>query len=367
MSRFFMHLKKTATWPFKRFGRGKVIIALVILVILGFVFWPKGQAKDQIQYQSVKRGTIQSTVSASGILTGKDNANLRFKVGGKLSYVNVKVGDKVTKGDLLAGIDVQDLNLNLETAQNNLRTAQAALDKTLDDIHLFQYGNGGFGNVGSASETQTQKQTRVAAEMNLNNAKDSVASTQRAYQDAVIVSPLDGIITQSPFYPGQTVSAADAIVQVVNESEIYFDSDIDEADIAKISVNQPVDVTLNSYPDKTFKGYVAEILPVTKTTTSGATVVTTRINLQNPAVTFVNGLNGQASIITAQAQNTLTVPVDALRDDKTVLVKKSDGLHAVQVTTGLQSDTDVEITSGLNEGDEIVINPTVVKPNQIKK
>ena len=236
----------------------------------------------------------------------------------------------------------------------------------LDDIHLFQYGNGGFSNIGTPNETETQKQARVTAEMNVNNAKDAVAAAQRAYEDAVIVSPLDGIVTQVPFYVGQVVSPADIVSEVVDETQIYFDADVDESDISKVSLNEPVDVSLNAYPDQVFKGYVAEIKPTTKTTTSGATVVTTRINLQNPAINFVTGLNGQADIISAQKSNVITVPLDAVRDDNTVLVKKADGIHAVKVQLGIESDTDAAVVSGLKDGDQVVMNPSVVKATMIK-
>src|SRR5581483_5897049 len=183
-------------------------------------------------------------------------------------------------------LDVQQLNINLQQAQNNLASAQASVDKILDDIHLFQYGNGGFGNVGTANETETQRQARIAAQETRDSAVDSVKAAQRAFQDAVLYAPISGVVSQANPVPGQNITVADTIVQIVDDSQIIFAADVDESDIANISLNQPVQVSLNAYPDQTFNGFVSDITPVTKTTSSGATVVTVKVDLQNPAVNF---------------------------------------------------------------------------------
>lgn len=333
-----------------------ILIAAVIVIFALFNFFdPKKQT--QLQFADVKKQDIESTVSASGTLTGKNSANLRFKSSGKLGFINIKTGDSVFTGQIIAGLDTQDLSINLQQAENTLRDKQATVDKILDDIHLFQYGNGGFGNVATANETMTQRQARTTAEVARDNALDNVKAAQRAFQDTVVISPINGIITQAIEVPGQTVSGADLIAQVVDASEPFFDTDIDEADLSKVAVGQFAAVTLNSYPDKTFRGTVNQILPTTKTTSQGATVITVKILMDNQGFRFVNGLTGQASIITGHAGKVLTIPLEALRDDNTVLVQDNDGLRVQKVTPGISSDTDVEIKEGLKEGDKVLLNP----------
>lgn len=333
-----------------------ILVILAVAIFLGFNFFGRGK-QTPLQFTQVKRQDIKAIVSSSGTLTGKNSASLKFKSSGKLSYINVKAGDKVYTGQVIAGLDNQDLAISLQQADNTLRDKQATTDKVLDDIHLFQYGNGGFINVGSSNETMTQRQLRTTAEVARDNAFDNIKIAKKALSDTVIISPIDGIVTQAISIPGQSVSGADLIAQVVDTSGIYFDTDVDEADLSKVSLNQPAEVTLDAYPEQIFKGTVDQILPQTKTTSSGATVVTVRIKLDNPKLNFVNGLTGQASIITTEVKDALTIPQEALRDDNTIIVQTKDGLKSEKVSAGIRSDTDVEIKEGVSEGENVLLNP----------
>ncbi len=346
----------------------KILTILVVIVLLlagFFIFVPRNKG-PVIQTAKVQKQNIKATVSSSGLLAGKDTANLRFKISGKLAYLNVKSGDSVNPGDTIAGLDTQDMNITLQQSENNLRAQQANAEKTLDDIHLYQYGNGGFPNVGSPNETETQKNLRTSAQVARDNAVDTVRAAERQFQDSVIASPISGTVTTVGPVAGQIVTPTETVAQIVDWSQIYFDADIDESDIAKITVSDPVEITFNSYPDQTFKGTVEQVLPTTKTTTSGATVVTVRINLGNPSIHLISGLNGQASIIYAEKSLVLAIPQEALRDDNTVLIPTPKGPHSVKVTPGLRSDTDIEITSGLSENDTVITNPSAVKIGAIK-
>lgn len=324
------------------------IIILVILVILGIIvfksFGPKKQAP--LQFASVKKQDIKSTVSSSGNLTGKSVANLKFKSGGKLAYIKVSAGDNVLKNQTIAGLDTQDLNITLQQAYNTLRDKEAAKDKAEDDVKGHD-----------SDESFAQKVTRTAAEVAKDNAFDNVKAAQRAFQDAVIFAPFSGIVTQAVEVSGQTVTSADLIAQVVDFSSIYFDTDVDEADISKVAVGEDADVTLDAYPGEVFKGKVDQVKPQTKVTSSGATVVTVRVILDSPKIVFVNGLSGESSIISATSLNTLTIPQESLRDDKSVVIQSGNKLAEKKVETGISSDTDVEIKSGLNEGEKVLLNP----------
>ncbi len=171
----------------------------------------------------------------------------------------------------------------------------------------------------------------------------------------MIISPISGLVTKAPYIPGQVIGS-DAVVQVVDFSQVYFDTDIDEADIGKISLDQRAQVSLDAYPDQVFTGVVEKMIPQTKTTSSGATVVTFRINLDHPAIALVNGLSGQASILLAEAKAVLTLPLEAVREDNTVLVQTKEGLKMEKIETGIKSDINVEIKKGLNEGDRVLLN-----------
>lgn len=346
-----------------RFSKKILIILIVLLGIAGGIFYYTTRSTGPvIQTAQVKKEDIKTTVSSSGTLTPKESANLKFKTGGKLAYLNVKQGDKVFAGQVLAGLDSADLAINLQQAQNSYRARQADVDKTLDDVYLFQYGNGGFSNVGTQNETMTQRQLRTDAEVLRDNAFDNLKQAQRTFQDTIIISPIDGLVIQADFLPNQFVSPADLIATVVNDNQIFFDAEVDEADIGKIKIGQKAEVSLNSYEDRIFKGTVAEIEPATRETSSGATVVIVRISLEKSDMKFVAGINGQAEIIYDETANALTIPQEALIDEKEVIIKKGENqFEKVPVETGLSSDTEIEIKSGLKEEQEVVTNPDAVK------
>lgn len=306
-----------------------------------------GNKKDApFQFATVKKQNIQQEIAGSGTLTGKNSTSLHFKTSGKLAYINVNVSDKVYQGQVIAGLDTEDLNINLREAENTLRDKRAIVDKIKDDLK-------GVG----ISETYAQRQTRTTAEVAQDNAYEGLLAAQKALRDSVIYSPIPGVVIHALDVVGQNVTVSDLIAQIVDSSQSYFDTDIDEADIGKIKIRLLANITLDAYSDTKYWGSVDQILPQTKTTSSGANVITVRIKMNTKPDNFINGLSGEASIIIKSAKNALTIPLEALRDDNTVIVQAENGLKPVKITPGISSDTDIEITKGLREKDRVLLNP----------
>lgn len=326
------------------------LVAIVVIITGAYLFFNRGNGA-QLILQEVKRANIKSTTSASGVLTGKTTVNLKFKTSGKLAYINVKTGSQVTKGQALAGLDTQDLAITLQQAQNSLREAQAKVDKVHDDL-----------KDNDDKETYTQRQTRTSAEVTKDNAYDEVKAAQKAFQDAIIYAPINGVVTKVGAEPGQNVSATDIITQIVDHSEIFFDADLDEADLGRISLGQSAIVTLDASTGQELAGTITQILPATKLNSSNATVVPIRISIPTISFPFVNGLSGQTTIILQDIKNALVIPQEALLTDDTILLKTAKGVKKQKIQTGINSDTEVEVISGVAEGDWVVTNPSVYKP-----
>ena len=328
------------------------------MVVIGLIILSQTRTKTQLpQTIEVKREDIQSAVSASGTLIGANTLNLHFQTSGRLFILNVKAGDKIYKGQVIGSLDATEELSILNQAQNTLRDKEAALRKIYDDIHLFQYGNGGFANVGTGNETETQRTQRSSAEVTRDNAFEEVVKAQRALADTSLISPVSGLVLKADFVEGQNVTAGDTIVQVADSTRIIFEAEVDEADSQKIAVNQRAKLTLDAYPDQNFEGNVSEIAPLAKNTSAGATVVVAKIALENAKINFIAGLNGQATIIQREEKSVLTIPLEALREDNTVFVQEGGGIRPKKVVPGIKSETDVEIKQGLNESDKILLNP----------
>lgn len=326
------------------------ITALIIIIgISGYYFWPKPK-EEAVQTVEVKTGEVKAVISTSGTLEGTDSADLRFKISGKLAQINVKVGKRVARGDLIAGLDTQDLSINLQQAYNTFEAKDATAKRAEDDVKDSE-----------DDETYTEKEDRTAAQKARDNAFDDIKAARRAFQDAYIYSPISGIVTKADLNVGQVVGVTDIIARIVDESEYVFEAEVDESDLGSVRIGQNADVTLNSYPDQIFKAVVSEITLSTETTDSGATVVIVKLALGRPAINFVSGINGQADIVTDSVSNALVIPIDALMENDEVWIQKGESFEKVKVETGIQSDIEVQIKSGLSVGDQIVTNPQAVK------
>lgn len=331
-------------------GNRKIIIlsAVIILILAIFVFnFFAPRKQGSLQFTNVIRQDIKETVTSSGTLTGKKVVNLKFQSAGRLAYINVKAGDRVFAYQTIAGLDSKLLSIDLQQAQNTLRDKQAAAEKVEDDVKDH-----------SKDETYAQRSTRTTAQVARDNAYDDVKAAQQALLDAHIYTPIGGIVTQAPQTPGQYVSSSDLIAQVADISAIYFDSEVDETEISKISLGQKAEITLDAFGEKVFTGTVDQIIPQVKTTSSGATIVPVKIKLDSTEVTFINGLSGQASIVVKMAQNILTLPQEALWDDNTVFIQKNGSISPAKVIPGIYSDTFVEIKEGLIGEEKVLLNPT---------
>lgn len=330
----------------KRIPKGILLAAFLIFGVAGWLLFSRTR-QEPIELATVTRQDIKTVVSASGILAGKETVNLKFKSSGKLAYLKVRAGDKVKKEQAVAGLDTQDLAITLQQALNTLRDKQATAEKVLDEVKNHD-----------KDETFAQKATRTTAEAARDNAYDAVRAARRAFQDAAVVSPIAGIVTQqAELSPGQFVSPSDLVAQVTNFSEKIFLADVDETDIAKIKVGQSAEITLNTHSDKIFTGTVSEILPQAKTTASGATIVTAKIKTDEKEIPSISGLNGQANIIVSEAKGVLALPQEAVAEERYVLVDSAKGPVKKEISAGIKSDTHIEVKSGLNEGDKAVANP----------
>jgi membrane fusion protein, macrolide-specific efflux system len=340
----------------------KVLVpGIIIILALGWLLYPKSSTPIQLDTVKVEKHDIKAIISASGILTGKESSILKFRSGGKLAYLNVKVGDNVSAGQVIGGLDTQDLNISLQQAQNTYRDKQALAQKAEDDIKGHE-----------SDETYAQRATRTSAQAARDSAYDGVKAAQRAFQDAVIISPISGVVVdQASITPGQNISTSDIVATIVDFSQFEFSADVDEADISKIGLNQKAEVSFNAYGDQIFTGQVSKIAPQTKTSSSGATTINVRVTLDQNNLHPISGLSGNANIITSEASGVLTIPFESLGEDNQVVVKKGPSFEVVKVLTGVESESDIEIISGLSDGDIVLKNPSTylaskkIAPNPI--
>jgi RND family efflux transporter MFP subunit len=341
-------------WFKNRSRRGKIII---ILILAAIIYWRYSAAKNggvEIDVAKVAREKLTENVSASGDVIADNSANLVFQTAGEVTEVNFKEGDTVKKGDIIAKLDTTLLYNNYLIAQANLRAAEATLDRVYDDLQGHE-----------TDESFTQIETRTAAETAKDKTYWSFASASKSLEGAYIRAPFDGVVTQVPqdIVKGSVISLpSSATFQVVGPETTFFEAEVSEVDIIKITSGAKANIDIDAYPDETFDGTVSGLGFESITTSTGGTAYHVRITLpENNDTKFMIGMNGDADIILSEKSNVLLIPVNSLveEDDKTyVWVVENSKAKKQEINTGISSINDIEVISGLSEGQEVIVRPS---------
>jgi RND family efflux transporter MFP subunit len=347
---FFSKAKRVA-WEHKRIS----IVAVVILLIIGFVVWPKGS--KQILTEKVKKQDVVKLVSITGNVDAQTFVNLTFQMGGTLSYLGVKTGDSVKVYQTIATLDQRTVQKNIQIALANYAEQRNAFDATSNSYN------------DTPSQQATSNQMRRILEDNqydLNKAVASVELQDLVRQQSVLTSPIAGIVTRADAVTtGVNVTPATTFT-ITDPGSLGFKMEVDEADIGQIKIGQAVNVSLDSFPNDNLKLTVKKIDFVNHVTSSGgnAFYVEAALPMQN---NYRVGMSGNADIVIDTRNNTIAIQSSDIFDNNYVYVKTAKGFTKRKLNLGLQSDTEAQILSGLSEEDTVAIDPTSVPQNQIVK
>jgi len=394
----------------------------MILSIVGFAGWKiLGNKKQELQYQmaKVEKGTLVVSISASGTISSANSVGVTTKAGGTVTQVYVKDGDTVVKGQKLAEINLDDEAKERQAASwvsylnalEGVKTAEAgkitadigmweerqAIFDAIDDI---DYKNNNSINPDTKKEytdsermiidktLEEAQKTFVALELKYKNAdadiayaKAKVASSLSSYQQlsSTITAPASGKLTNFSLSPGVyiqsssttsnetgavTISSQKIGVIKSPEGRLQATVNLSEIDIIKVEPGQKSTLTIDAYPDKTFTGSVLSVDTSGKIS-SGVTTYTIIVLLDSTIIDIYPNMAVNANIILDSKSDILLVPVNAVQSQNgqaTVRVMQNGQVKNIPVETGLFSDTQTEIISGISEGDEIITNiitPTV--------
>jgi len=326
-------------------------IILVIFLILLFFLRPK--PPKPVETTKVTHQNLVQTVSITGVVAAENAANLTFPFAGKIAYLPFNEGDSVAKGQVIASLDPSDLQANLRQAEQDFTAAKAASEKL--------YNAQGY----PTAESFDQKVARTAVDAAQNKAYDNVVKARKAIADSSLIAPFSGVLVREDVKNVGVNVSAGSTWTIIDPSTLEFKMEIDEADIAKISTGQNVNVNLDAFPDETLKLTVTNIDLVTHTTSSGGNAYFVKANM--PVNTkYRIGMNGNADIITGDLHDVLVIPFASVQNDNEVYVKTGNKFKLKKVRLGLENDISAEVLSGLTEGDEIATDPTSVSKTDIK-
>lgn len=348
--------KKLSSWLKKH----KLLISFFIfLIILGIIYLPPKinayLVGPEIDYKTVlpQKGSLTQTVDVSGEVKAENQATLKFQTSGKLAWVGVKKGDQVKKGQVLATLDKRELEKKLQKEIYDYLSERWDFEQTHDD-----YNTQGL-PLEKSILSDAAKRILEKSQFDLNQTVLDLEIAALANELAVLTTPIAGIVTQvdSPL-AGVNITPATANFVVTDPTKMYFETDIDEADISKIQIGQKVLVVLDAFPDEEFESQVLSLDFAAVATKGGGTAFPAKISLpQNENLKFKIGLNGDAQIIVAEKNDLLYIPAEAIieKDGQTfVEIIDQKKLKEIPVETGLATDTQTEILSGLDPSQKVV-------------
>jgi len=352
-------------------------VVLLLLAIGGALWWWLGRPKPvSVLTASVGRGMVEATVAntRAGTVEACQRTKLSTIAGGRIEVLAVKEGDKVKKGQLLMRLWNDDQQAEQAFAQAQLETARRRVAEacTLADLaqrefkrqeQLFQQG---FISEGALDNLRTQADARVAtcatARSDVAQAQARIKVVGTASQRTVLVAPFDGTVAKivgevgeysTPSPPGVAMPPA---IDLIDESCLYVAAPMDEVDAPKIAVGQPVRITLDALPGKSFAGKVRRIAPYVTAVEKQARTVEVEVNFDDPrsAGRLLVGYSADVEVILDVRKDVLRVPSSALLQGGRVLLLQAGKLVEQPVKTGLANWEHTEIVQGLQGGERIV-------------
>ena len=291
-------------------------IAVATLVIGGAWIYRRAEANEAppFQFAAVERGTVKSTVSATGTLNAERTVQVGTQVSGQIAAIHVDFNDRVSKGQLLARIDPTLQQQAVQDAQANLAKAQAQLElaKQEYDRNEQLYG----AKIVTAAEWNVVQSNYAVAKANVQSAQISLQRARQNLAYTSIHAPIDGVVVERNVDVGQTVAAslsAPQLFLIANDlSQMEILASVDESDIGSIREGQPVTFTVQSFPNREFTGTVKQVR-LQSATTDNVVSYTAVVTVSNPEGRLLPGMTATVKFETAVAENVLTVPTAALR------------------------------------------------------
>jgi len=339
----------------KRFAtkRRLVILGIIILAIIAVRVVSARRSRAEVDTVSVRKGKLVESVSASGEVKATEAADLAFQTAGTISFIGVKEGEIVKRGQLLAKLDTTKINADFQRARADLRDTEATVDRVHDDLK----------DKGS-SETLTERETRTAAETAKDKAYEAVLKAEKDLRGASIFAPFAGTVTnlEEGYTVGTNVLSTVKILSVVNPETVYFSVEVNETEVINLRQEQEVLIDLDAYPDEEIIGTVETINFGSIITSTGGTAYRVRVTLpENNSLKFRTGMNGDAKLVVSETDDVLLVNLSAVveEDGKTFvwIVGKNKKISKVEIEVGASSVDDVEVTSGVSEGDKLILRP----------
>ena len=258
---------------------------------------------------------------------------------------NIETGRIAINGAITDTLSAQQAIASQKIAnQANINSAENTLKKAEDDL---------------AKIKAVPREVDVAVyKAKVEKAKASMVEFQEKLNDTVLKSPIEGTISKVNVKIGEVVTAGgESIISLISASKFQIEVDIPEADIGKIDLGNPVEITLDAFPEESRPGQIAEMEPA-ETVIEGVVYYRVTVIFDKIDKRVKSGMSADVNIETDKRESVLLVPYRAIvyrEGKKIVRLLEGEEIKEVEVETGLKgSKGEIEIVSGLNVGDKVI-------------
>lgn len=377
----------------KALGRNLIIFAVAVAVIATTAFVLKARAVPTVQVTTATAtGAASSTsggatsVTANGYVAARTKASVSAKIAGRLAYLGVSEGSYVHRGDIIARLDNADLLAGVSQARANVSSAQASVLETAADREQLTREAARLRDIRTNSpnllssqdyEAATSRAAQADARYNAANARKESAEAALQLAEAtndntIIRAPFTGTVLRKDAEVGEVVAPSvgggltrGAVVTMADLATLEVEVDVNEAYIGRITSGQLARITLDAYPDTTFRGVTRQVVP---TADRERATVQVKVTITDHDPRILPEMGAKVDFLMPEAQHgsdaaapvhlSVRVPEAAVKTDSgstVVWIVREGRLVRRVVTTGPVSGGFFEIRSGLNGGEQLLV------------
>jgi len=369
-----------------------VVFAVVIVAVIGAIVVKNNLSankknenavvavsKTVVEVQSAKAAQKKSGDTYKATLEAAEQGIINSKISARVISLSVENGQYVNAGDTIVTLDTQDIENNIKSSESQLKvteqqlnSAQVSLKKlkiSLDDANrnydrqktLYEKGGISKADFEAAEKTlnnaqadyETGNVTIETSKANIEVQKVSIANLQDNLNNAVIKAPISGIISDKSVNIGQMISQGTALAKVNDISSIYGKIQVPQDKISGVKIGQAATVNLEG-SDQTYNGTIQNI---DLSADASARVFNCKVKIDNSDKSLLPGIYGKVELLSNEKIEIITLPINALvgnEGDYSVFINDNGSAKKQKVTIGETNENNVEIKSGIKDGDEII-------------
>ena len=388
----------------KKQWRTSLVLSAVMAISICAIAYTKYQgSKSANTFETVKvtRGDMSNSITATGTLEATNTVIVGTQVSGVVEKIYVDFNSVVSKGQLLAELDKATLQASLDYAQADLLKSQSEFDyqeanyNRMNELHKK--------DLISDSEFDLATYNYKKSLAMLQSSQANIKKAERNLSYASVYSPIDGVVLNRAVEVGQTVTASmntPELFTIANDlSEMQVEANVDEADIGMAKEGQSVEFSVDAFPNDKFNGEIAEVR-LQPTESSNVITYTVIVSAPNPELKLKPGMTASITAYVEKVSNVLVLKGKALRftpdrevmmayyksipeasrpqraagmkrnsentsekgnknrelaeNMKRVWVKNGNQIKTISIETGVNDGVNIQVLSGLNEGDEVI-------------